>query len=104
MGVTGFYGKGKTVDTSRKFTVVTQFSNNKVQQYFVQNAALGGKMGARHVPLGRPLRQHALARLRLPSREGRPAQLGSARGDCPTTSGVPGEVESSLASVSRCAS
>jgi cellulose 1,4-beta-cellobiosidase len=37
MGATDFYGKGKTVDTSKKFTVVTQFSNNKIQQFFVQN-------------------------------------------------------------------
>jgi cellulose 1,4-beta-cellobiosidase len=39
MGNTEFYGKGKTVDTSKKFTVVTQFSDNKVSQFFVQ----GGK-------------------------------------------------------------
>ncbi|KAF7559132.1 hypothetical protein G7046_g5021 [Stylonectria norvegica] len=38
MGVTDFYGKGKTVDTSKKFTVVTQFSDNKITQFFVQNS------------------------------------------------------------------
>ncbi|KAK9796926.1 putative Glucanase [Seiridium cardinale] len=36
-GVTDFYGKGKTVDTSQKFTVVTQFAPNNLTQYFVQN-------------------------------------------------------------------
>ncbi|KAI1760412.1 glycoside hydrolase family 7 protein [Hypoxylon sp. FL1150] len=34
-----FYGAGKVLDTKSKFTVVTQFSNNKVTQFFVQ----GGK-------------------------------------------------------------
>ncbi|OTA85848.1 glycoside hydrolase family 7 protein [Hypoxylon sp. CO27-5] len=37
VGVHDFYGKGKTVDTSKKFTVVSQFSNNKLTQFFVQN-------------------------------------------------------------------
>ncbi|KAI1804890.1 glycoside hydrolase family 7 protein [Daldinia bambusicola] len=37
MGNTDFYGKGKTLDTSKKFTVVTQFSDNKLTQFFVQN-------------------------------------------------------------------
>jgi cellulose 1,4-beta-cellobiosidase len=37
MGNKDFYGKGKTVDTSKKFTVVTQFANDKVSQFFVQN-------------------------------------------------------------------
>ncbi|KAK1450763.1 exoglucanase 1 [Colletotrichum cuscutae] len=32
-----FYGKFKTVDTSRKFTVVTQFSEENVRQFFVQD-------------------------------------------------------------------
>jgi cellulose 1,4-beta-cellobiosidase len=36
-GNTAFYGKGKTVDTSSKFTVVTQFQQNNLTQYFVQN-------------------------------------------------------------------
>ncbi|KAK4031492.1 glycoside hydrolase [Parachaetomium inaequale] len=39
MGNTDFYGKGMTVDTSKKFTVVTQFAKNKLTQFFVQ----GGK-------------------------------------------------------------
>ncbi|KAI6091291.1 glycoside hydrolase family 7 protein [Hypoxylon rubiginosum] len=34
-----FYGAGKVLDTKSKFTVVTQFSDNKVTQFFVQ----GGK-------------------------------------------------------------
>jgi len=37
MGNTDFYGKGMTVDTSKKFTVVTRFSDNKLEQFFVQN-------------------------------------------------------------------
>ncbi|KAK3492123.1 putative cellulose 1, 4-beta-cellobiosidase [Neurospora hispaniola] len=37
MGNTDFYGKGKTVDTSKKFTVVSRFEENKLSQFFVQN-------------------------------------------------------------------
>ncbi|KAH9904063.1 putative cellulose 1, 4-beta-cellobiosidase [Xylariomycetidae sp. FL2044] len=37
MGNTNFYGKGKTVDTSKKFTVVTQFKAGEYTQFFVQN-------------------------------------------------------------------
>ncbi|RYO81703.1 hypothetical protein DL766_006746 [Monosporascus sp. MC13-8B] len=37
MGNTNFYGKGKTVDTSKKFTVVTRFERDKLTQFFVQN-------------------------------------------------------------------
>ncbi|KAI1480095.1 glycoside hydrolase family 7 protein [Daldinia sp. EC12] len=37
MGNTDFYGKGKTLDTSKKFTVVTQFAENKLTQFFVQD-------------------------------------------------------------------
>ncbi|XP_014558768.1 glycoside hydrolase family 7 protein [Bipolaris victoriae FI3] len=42
VGVTDFYGKGKTVDTSKKMTVVTQFlgSGNKLtelKRFYVQN-------------------------------------------------------------------
>ncbi|KAH8180266.1 glycosyl hydrolase family 7 domain-containing protein [Sarocladium implicatum] len=39
MGNTNFYGKGLTVDTSKKFTVVTQFTSQKLTQFLVQ----GGK-------------------------------------------------------------
>ena len=39
MGNKDFYGKGKTVDTSKKFTVVTRFEQSKLTQFFVQ----GGK-------------------------------------------------------------
>jgi len=39
MGVKDFYGPGKKVDTSKKFTVVTQYQTNKISQFFVQ----GGK-------------------------------------------------------------
>ncbi|EGS24065.1 uncharacterized protein CTHT_0007770 [Thermochaetoides thermophila DSM 1495] len=37
MGNKDFYGKGKTVDTSRKFTVVTRFEENKLTQFFIQD-------------------------------------------------------------------
>ncbi|KAI1075589.1 glycoside hydrolase family 7 protein [Whalleya microplaca] len=37
MGNTDFYGKGKTVDTSKVFTVVTRFEENKFSQFFVQD-------------------------------------------------------------------
>ncbi|KAL2204605.1 glycoside hydrolase [Sarocladium strictum] len=42
MGNTNFYGKGLTVDTSKKFTVVSQFSPNKLTQFLVQD-------GVKHV-------------------------------------------------------
>ncbi|KAM7208219.1 Exoglucanase 1 [Naviculisporaceae sp. PSN 640] len=37
MGNRDFYGKGKTVDTSKKFTVVTRFEEDQVVQFFVQD-------------------------------------------------------------------
>jgi cellulose 1,4-beta-cellobiosidase len=37
LGNTNFYGRGKTVDTRKKFTVVTQFRESGITQYFVQN-------------------------------------------------------------------
>ncbi|KAG9249822.1 exoglucanase [Emericellopsis atlantica] len=37
LGRTGFYGEGKTVDTSKPFTVVTQFELDGLRQFFVQN-------------------------------------------------------------------
>ncbi|KAF9873933.1 cellulose -beta-cellobiosidase [Colletotrichum karsti] len=37
MGNQDFYGKGKTVDTSKKFTVVTRFENNRMSQFFIQD-------------------------------------------------------------------
>ncbi|KAI6366855.1 hypothetical protein MCOR25_005071 [Pyricularia grisea] len=37
LGNTDFYGKGKTVDTSKKFTVVTRFERDALTQFFVQN-------------------------------------------------------------------
>ncbi|CAI9634833.1 glycoside hydrolase family 7 protein [Alternaria burnsii] len=41
MGVKDFYGKGKTVDTSKKFTVVTQFVGTgdamEIKRFYVQN-------------------------------------------------------------------
>jgi cellulose 1,4-beta-cellobiosidase len=43
MGDPGFYGKGKTVDTSKKFTVVTQFIGNplsEIKRFYVQDGKL----------------------------------------------------------------
>ncbi|KAH6841048.1 glycoside hydrolase [Chaetomium sp. MPI-CAGE-AT-0009] len=37
MGNQDFYGKGKTVDTARKFTVVTQWTEDKVTQFLIQD-------------------------------------------------------------------
>ncbi|KAL2174446.1 glycoside hydrolase family 7 protein [Thermothelomyces heterothallicus CBS 202.75] len=37
MGNQDFYGPGLTVDTSKKFTVVSQFQENKLTQFFVQD-------------------------------------------------------------------
>jgi cellulose 1,4-beta-cellobiosidase len=43
MGNTSFYGKGMIVDTSQKFTVVTQFIGNpltQIKRFYVQNGKL----------------------------------------------------------------
>ncbi|KAK4206218.1 glycoside hydrolase [Rhypophila decipiens] len=37
LGNTDFYGKGMQVDTSRKFTVVSQFRENRLTMFFVQD-------------------------------------------------------------------
>jgi len=37
MGNTDFYGKGLTVDTSKKFTVVSQFTPDKLTMFFLQD-------------------------------------------------------------------
>jgi cellulose 1,4-beta-cellobiosidase len=37
LGNLDFYGEGKQVDTSRKFTVVTQFTATSLKQYFIQD-------------------------------------------------------------------
>ncbi|KAL2259922.1 hypothetical protein VTK26DRAFT_6236 [Humicola hyalothermophila] len=37
MGNTDFYGKGLTLDTSKKFTVVTRFKENDLEQFFIQD-------------------------------------------------------------------
>ncbi|KAF0316738.1 cellulose -beta-cellobiosidase [Colletotrichum asianum] len=143
MGVTNFYGKGKTVNTSQKFTIVTQFSSNKVAQYFVQNgkkiempqSAISGVTGNAVTPEFCTAQMKAfgdrdrfsevggfsqmnsafsgkwvlvmsiwddhyanmlwLDSVYPPEKAGQP---GAARGDCPTTSGVPADVENSLAS------
>lgn len=43
LGVTDFYGKGKTVDTSKPFTVVTQFLGSgttlsEIKRFYVQGS------------------------------------------------------------------
>ncbi|EQB46374.1 glycosyl hydrolase family 7 [Colletotrichum gloeosporioides Cg-14] len=37
LGVTDFYGIGGDVDTSKKFTVVTQFAEDKITKFFIQD-------------------------------------------------------------------
>jgi cellulose 1,4-beta-cellobiosidase len=37
LGHTDFYGRNKTIDTNKKFTVVTQFKTDKVTQFFIQD-------------------------------------------------------------------
>ncbi|TEA20217.1 putative 1,4-beta-D-glucan cellobiohydrolase A [Colletotrichum sidae] len=37
LGARDFYGQGKTVDTNRKFTVVTRFSKDKITKFFLQD-------------------------------------------------------------------
>ncbi|KAL0934986.1 exoglucanase 1 precursor [Colletotrichum truncatum] len=37
LGAKDFYGLAKTVDTSKKFTVVTQFAEDKVTKFFIQD-------------------------------------------------------------------
>jgi cellulose 1,4-beta-cellobiosidase len=37
MGNKDFYGPSKKVDTTKKFTVVTQFTSSEIRQYYVQN-------------------------------------------------------------------
>lgn len=144
MGNKDFYGKGKTVDTSSKFTVVTQFQQNKLTQFFVQNgkkieipaptwdglpqdsssitpalcsalfkvfndrdrfSEVGGFNGvnqALSVPMVLVMSiwdDHYANMLWLdssypPEKAGQP---GGDRGDCPQSSGVPSDVESSNA-------
>ncbi|KAI5867910.1 glycoside hydrolase family 7 protein [Durotheca rogersii] len=56
-GNTDFYGKGKTVDTSRKFTVVTRFHGsgttlNSLSQYFIQDGRKIDVPGSKYVSGG----------------------------------------------------
>lgn len=56
-GNTDFYGKGKTVDTSKKFTVVTQFHGSgsnldSISQYFIQDGKKIEVPGSKHVKDG----------------------------------------------------
>lgn len=55
-GNTDFYGPGKTIDTKRKFTVVTQFNGgstlNSISQYFVQDGVRFDVPGSQYVDGG----------------------------------------------------
>lgn len=56
-GNTDFYGKGKTIDTSKKFTVVTQFhgsgtSLSSLSQYFIQDGKKIEVPGSKYVSGG----------------------------------------------------
>ncbi|KAF2193915.1 glycoside hydrolase family 7 protein [Zopfia rhizophila CBS 207.26] len=145
LGVTDFYGKGKTVDTSQPFTVVTQFlgsgsSLTEIKRFYVQNgktianpqpktagltgnsitqawcdaenaanqedvypfkdhggmASMGSAMAKGMVLVMSLWDDHYANMLWLDStyptdKAGTP---GAARGECPTSSGVPADVES----------
>lgn len=156
MGDTSFYGNGLTVDTSQKFTIVTQFISDdgttdgdlsEIRRFYVQNgkvipnsmstitgidptnsistnfctqqksvfgdtnrfADMGGltQMG-NGIKNGMVLAlslwdDYAAEMLWLDSdypTTADPTAPGVARGTCPTTSGVPGTIESSEASAS----
>ena len=144
MGVKDFYGRGKTVDTGRKFTVVTQFIGTgdamEIKRFYVQDgkviansqSAVSGVEGnsittkfcdqqkaafgdrntfkekggmanmAKALANGMVLvmslwDDHYANMLWLDSTypvNQSPATPGAARGDCPTSSGVPADVES----------
>jgi len=150
MGDTSFYGKGKTVDTSRKFTVVTQFITSggtlsEIKRFYVQDgktipnseskisgvtgnsitkafcdaqkqvfgdrytydekggfASMSKAMQGGMVLVMSLWDDHYANMLWLDSSyptEKDASQPGIARGDCPTSSGVPAEVEAQGASV-----
>ncbi|KAG9386531.1 Glyco-hydro-7 multi-domain protein [Pyrenophora tritici-repentis] len=145
MGVKDFYGKGKTVDTSKKFTIVTQFigtgDNMEIKRFYVQGgktipqpaSAIPGVDGnsittkfcdqqkavfgdrytfkekggmanmAKALANGMVLvmslwDDHNSNMLWLdstyPTDKNPDTDLGSARGECETTSGAPADVES----------
>jgi cellulose 1,4-beta-cellobiosidase len=145
MGVKDFYGKGKTVDTSKKFTVVTQFigtgDNMEIKRFYVQggktiaqpNSAIAGVegnsittkfcdaqkqvFGDRYTykekggtaNMAKALAQGMVLVMSLwddhysnmlwldstyPTDKNPETDLGSGRGECEVTSGVPADVES----------
>lgn len=145
MGVKDFYGKGKTVDTSKKFTVVTQFIGTgdamEIKRFYVQNgktigqpnSAIPGVTGnsittsfceaqkqvfgdtntyankggtanmAKALANGMVLvmslwDDHFANMLWLdstyPTDKNPDTDLGTGRGECETTSGVPADIES----------
>lgn len=56
-GNTGFYGPSKTIDTTKKFTVVTQFKGSgtkltAIKQYFIQNGKKFEVPGSKYVANG----------------------------------------------------
>jgi cellulose 1,4-beta-cellobiosidase len=140
-GDTSFYGKGKTVDTSKVFTVVTQFIGNpltEIKRFYVQNgktipnsestiagvsgnsvttkycdaqkiafgdntsfadhggmASMGKALGAGMVLVMSLWDDHYSNMLWLDSTYPTDStKLGSVRGSCATSSGVPSDVES----------
>lgn len=146
-GDTSFYGKGKTVDTTKKITVVTQFIGNpltEIKRFYVQNGktipnsqstiannpgnsvttafcdaqkaafqdeysfkthggmtAMSNAMAKGMVLVMSLWDDHYANMLWLDSTYPTDStKLGSARGDCPVTSGVPADVESNSASAS----
>ncbi|KAH9474876.1 Exoglucanase 1 [Psilocybe cubensis] len=157
MGAPNFYGQGKTVDTTKKFTVVTQFITDdgtangnlkEIRRIYVQNgqviqnsnvnvpgmsssynsiteqfcddqkaafgdttsfqdkgglAGIGKGMATGMVLVLSVWDDHAVNMLWLDSdypTTADPSAPGVARGSCPTTSGVPTDIESSEANSS----
>jgi cellulose 1,4-beta-cellobiosidase len=148
MGNKNFYGKSKTVDTTKKFTVVTQFLKDaagdlsEIKRFYVQNgviiansvSSIPGLPNQNSITdawcdtqksvfgdlddhkrkgglkqMGKALAQdmvlvmsiwddHAVNMLWLDSTfpVDKAGELGAERGDCPTTSGVPAEVEAQV--------
>jgi len=146
LGVTDFYGKGRTVDTSKPMTVVTQFHGSgsdlkEIKRFYVQNgktipnpepkvsgltgnsitqdwcdkenavnkeevypfkdhggmASMGKAMQKGMVLVMSLWDDHYANMLWLDSTyptDADPSAPGVARGDCPTSSGVPADVES----------
>jgi cellulose 1,4-beta-cellobiosidase len=147
MGDASFYGKGKTIDTSKKMTVVTQFLGsplNEIKRFYVQNgktyansdSKINGVTGNSVTPAFCDAQKAAFGDTYSFKDQGGfqsmsdamskgmvlvmslwddhyanmlwldstyptdSTKLGSERGECPTSSGVPADVESASASAS----